>query len=101
MIGRRGVILTGVGGKVEVGDGDDGDEDAGNYDVENVVHGLPLHDEVEGDVLVILGTMDVLPRRLVPDDPLSPFCRAGSRERGQGSGVGGDSYNWKASVQIC
>lgn len=56
--------------QIEVEDGDDGDEDARKDDVEHVVEGLPLDDEVEGHLLVVIVIHD-LPARLMSDDPLA------------------------------
>lgn len=56
--------------QIEVKDGDDGDEDARQDDVQHVVEGLPLNDEVEGHLLIQV-VVHVLPARLVSDDPLA------------------------------
>lgn len=66
--------FTCIGRQVEVEDGDDGDEDAGEDDVQHVVQGLPLDDQVEGHVLVII-IVHVLPARLVSDVPLAALWR--------------------------
>lgn len=60
--------------QVEVKDGDDGDEDAGDDDVQDVVQRLPLDDQVEGHVLIQI-IIHVLPARLVSDLPLAPLWR--------------------------
>lgn len=65
--------------QVEVEDGDDGDEDAGEDDVQHVVQGLPLDDQVEGHVLVII-IVHVLPARLVSDVPLAALWRKRFKE---------------------
>ena len=65
-----------VGGQVEVEDGDDGDEDAGDDDVEDVVQRLPLDDQVEGDVLVQVVT-HVLLAGLVTNVPLAALWGQG------------------------
>lgn len=44
--------LTSIRRQIEVEDGDDRDEDAGQNDVEYVVHGFALNDQVEGDVFI-------------------------------------------------
>lgn len=56
--------------QVEVEDGDDGDEDTGEDDVQDVVQGLPLDDQVEDHVLVLVVAHN-LPARLVRDVPLA------------------------------
>ena len=61
---------TGIRGQVEVEDGDDGDEDAGDDDVEDVVQGLPLDDQVEGYIFVHV-LIHVLLAGLVADVPLT------------------------------
>lgn len=68
------MILTCVWGQVEVEDGDDGDEDAGNNDIQDIVSWLPLDDQVEGDVLVIVLSY-ILPGRLVSDMPFATLWR--------------------------
>lgn len=64
------MCVTCIRRQVEVKDGDDGDEDAGQDDVEDVVQGLPLNDQVEGHVFVIV-IVHVLPAGLVSDAPLA------------------------------
>jgi len=54
--------------QVEVKDGNDGDEDTGQDDVKHVIHGLPLDDQVEGDVLVQV-LSNILLRNLMPNVP--------------------------------
>lgn len=61
--------------QVEVKDGDDGDEDAGEDDVQDVVERLPLDDQVEGHVLILI-IIYVLPARLVSDVPLATLWRS-------------------------
>lgn len=56
--------------QVEVKDGNDGDEDAREDDVEDVVQRLPLDDQVEGHVLILI-VICVLPAWLVSDVPLA------------------------------
>lgn len=56
--------------QIEVKDGDDGDEDARQDDVQHVVKGLPLNDQVEGHLLVQI-VVHVLPARFVSNDPLA------------------------------
>lgn len=59
--------------QIEVKDGDDGDEDARQDDVQHVVERLPLDDQVEGHLLVLI-VVHVLPARLMSDDPLASLC---------------------------
>lgn len=66
--------FTCIRGQVEVKDGDDGDEDAGEDDVQHVIQGLPLDDQVEGHVLVLI-IVRVLPARPVSDVPLAALWR--------------------------
>lgn len=65
---------TCIRGQVEVKDGDDGDEDAGEDDVQHVVQRLPLDDQVEGHLLILI-IIPVLPARLVSDVPLAALWR--------------------------
>lgn len=63
-------VSTCIRRQVEVKDGDDGDEDAGDDDVQDVVQRLPLDDQVEAHVLIVV-VVHVLSARLVPDVPLA------------------------------
>lgn len=60
--------------QIEVKDGDDGDENAGDDDVQDVVQRLPLNDQVEDHVLVPIVIYD-LPARPVSDVPLAALWR--------------------------
>lgn len=64
------VKLACIGRQVEVKDGDDGDEDARQDDVQHIVEGLPLYDQVEGHLFILI-VVHVLPARLMSDDPLA------------------------------
>lgn len=67
-------LYTCIRRQVEVKDGDDGDEDAGEDDVQHVVQRLPLDDQVEGHVLVLI-VVHVLPARPVSDVPLASLWK--------------------------
>lgn len=73
-------VGTCIRGQVEVKDGDDGNEDAGEDDVQHVVQRLPLDDKVEGHLL-ILTVLHVLPARPVSDVPLAALWRDGHSKR--------------------
>ena len=71
----KAVLLT-VGGQVVDERGQEGDEHTGDDDVDDVEEGLPLDDQVEGDVLVLVALHgDVLvgvpPGRTVHHLPLA------------------------------
>lgn len=67
-------MCTCIRRKVEVKDGYNGDEDAWNDDVDDVVQRLPLNDQVEGHLLIEVVFHD-LSARFVSDVPLSAFFR--------------------------
>lgn len=67
-------VVTSVRRQVEVKDGDDGDEDAGDDDVDDVVQRLPLDDQVEGHFFVQV-IVHVLPAWFMSDVPLSTLCQ--------------------------
>lgn len=60
--------------QVEVKDSNDGDENAGKDDVEDVVQRLPLDDQVKSHVLILV--IHVLPAWLVSDVPLAALWRS-------------------------
>lgn len=64
------MFFTCIRGEVEVKDGDDGDENTGDYDVDYIVQRLPLNDQVEDHVLKQIVT-HALPAWLVHDAPLA------------------------------
>lgn len=61
---------TSIRRQVEVKDGDDSDEDARKDDVQHIVKGLPLDDQVEDHPLVFIVQHD-FPARPVFDVPLA------------------------------
>lgn len=63
-------FFTCIRWQVEVKNGNDGDEDTGQDDVKHVIHGLPLDDQVEGDVFIQV-LSHILPRNLVTNVPFS------------------------------
>lgn len=80
-------VPTSIRREVEDKDGQDGDQDAGDDDVDEVEEGLAPDDEVERDVLVQRVSWEgVLAGRLVPDFPLPIFCRnKGWKESAKGA----------------
>lgn len=75
--------LTSIRWQIEVEDGDDCDEDAGQNDVEYVVHGFTLDDQIEGDVFIQVLFFYILPGRLVTDMPFTALCGKGKQLRVQ------------------
>lgn len=66
-------VLTCPRWQVEDKYGQHAGEDAGDDDVDDVEQGLPLYDEVKGDVLIQV-LFHILSRRFVTDGPFSVFC---------------------------
>lgn len=66
-------MLTCSGRQVEDENSQHAGKDARHDDVDDVEKGLPLYDEVEGDVLIQV-FFDVLSCGFVTNGPLSIFC---------------------------
>lgn len=65
---------TSIRWQVEVKDGNDSDEDAREDDVQHIVKGFPLDDQVEDHPFVFIIQHD-LPTWPVFDVPLATLCR--------------------------